>query len=923
MRKKHILLFLFIYFLNTANAQVIDLSGNWKVKLDSLDCGISEKWFSNNESFGGQFIKLPGTLDDAAIGNKNPIDTVLSKEVMQGLHRMVSYIGAAWYMRSFDINEGGSNTEFKLLLERVLWRSDVWIDGQKMGQYQNSMVAPHCYKIPNLKSGKHFIVVRIDNRKQHDISVGDRNMAHSYTDGTQIIWNGIIGKIQLIGQPQVFISDLQLYPEISKKTIGVKIKINNEGKTEISRSIKLVIREKDQANSIIMDTSISAYLAFGESTLNLKLPIADSIKEWNEFNPFLYTATASIRATGSLRSQNFGWRNLTNSNALLQINKTRLYLRGTLECAIFPLTGYPIMDKTGWLTIFSTAKSYGLNHLRFHSWCPPAAAFEAADEIGMYLQVELPVWSLTIGKIGSAGIWMENEADKMLEEYGNHPSFCFMSLGNELEGDFNYLASQVRRLKEKDNRRLYTTTSFTFQQGHGRWPEANDDFFITQYTKKGWVRGQGIFDQEPPAFNKDYRAAIEGMDVPLVSHEIGQYAVFPNLNEISKYKGVLKPVNFESVKRDMSKKGLVHLADDYMMATGKFAAILYKEEIERALKTPNSSGYQLLDLRDFPGQGTALVGMLDAFWDSKGFITNNEFKRFSGPVVPLIRFPKAVYENNEVFEATVEVANYSDKAIIKRNIKWDIRSEDGTLVASGVLKNKTILNGANNLIGNIDFSLIKIKKAERLIVSVRISDSDYQNSWNIWVYPTKVMPAQNEIHFTTTLEDAILRLDKGQMVLFNPAEKNIAGVDGKFVPVFWSPVHFPNQPGTMGLLLDNKHPAFNEFPTDNHSNWQWWDLCKRSKTMVLDSTGITEKAILLRVIDNFVKNRNLASVIELKVGTGKLLVCSMNISDEIGKRPVARQLRLSLMQYMKSSSFDPSITITKEKLGRLFISQQN
>src|SRR5690606_30735207 len=155
------------------------------------------------------------------------------------------------------------------------------------------------------------------------------------------------------------------------------------------------------------------------------------------------------------------------------------------------------------------------------------AAFEAADELGVYLQVELPLWSLVVGEDESTCQFLEAEAVRISEEYGNHPSFCLWSLGNELQGDFDWMNQLRDRLKAMDSRPLYTTTTFTFQKEHGTWPEPGDQFFVTQYTKKGWVRGQGIFNSYPPNFAADYSQATDGLPVPLITHEIGQYAVYP------------------------------------------------------------------------------------------------------------------------------------------------------------------------------------------------------------------------------------------------------------------------------------------------------------------------------------------------------------------------------------------------------------
>jgi hypothetical protein len=575
------------------------------------------------------------------------------------------------------------------------------------------------------------------------------------------------------------------------------------------------------------------------------------------------------------------------------------------------------MDRAGWQKLYGAARNYGLNHIRFHSWCPPKAAFEVADEMGMYLQVELPLWALTLGNDPKTVDFLFDEADKIMKAYGNHPSFCFWSLGNELQGDFSIMDNLLMTLKTRDNRRLYMTTSFTFQKGHGRVPEPNDDFWVTQWTEKGWVRGQGIFDSQPVDFLQDYREAIDSIPVPIVTHEIGQYSVFPNLKEIDKYTDNLIPLNFMAVKKDLEMKGRLDEADDYLMASGKLAAILYKEEIERALKTPGFSGFQLLDLHDFPGQGTALVGILDAFWENKGIITPEEFRNFCAPVVPLVRFAKATYTNNESFVATAETANFSDKELIDITPEWKLTDSKGQNVAEGTLPKQNIAIGNALPIGEFSAALSSIRKAEKLTLSLSFQNTEHRNSWEIWVYPQNLETVETDILFTRNFAEARQALEQGKRVLLNPAKEDIKGLDGKFVQVFWSPVHFPNQPGTMGILCDPNHPALKDFPTERHSNWQWWDICKSGKTMVLDSLDMPLQPIV-RMMDNFFKNRNLGLIFEAKVGDGKLLVCSPDVYNDIENRPVARQLRYSLIRYMASDAFNPKQSFSFDQVETAF-----
>ncbi|GAA4973920.1 sugar-binding domain-containing protein [Algibacter aquimarinus] len=893
----------------------IDLSGEWQVKLDSTSIGITENWASSK--LQGTPISLPATLDDAGLGTPNKLEPAINNYVMSNLTRKHQYIGKAWYQREIEIPNSWENKTVTLKLERVLWESTVYLNGEKIGS-ANSLIGKHSFELPkSVTSGKHLLTVVVDNsNKFPNINVAgnrypdkvNQDMAHAYTNHTQIKWNGILGDMTLEASASNQPTNMQVYPNKDLKTL----KVTFEQPTATEDKVGIVIQKLNGEEVYNAQHNVSKE-ANDLFVLNLNKP--EGLELWDEFNPNLYTVSVSTN-TGNV-STDFGYKVVDNNNGDLTLNNQRIFLRGNLECVIFPLTGHPPMEKEEWATLIKQAKAYGLNHLRFHSWCPPKAAFEAADEAGFYYLVELPHWSLKVGEDENTTQFLRAEGQKILKDYGNHPSFLFMALGNELEGDESLLNSMVAELKAKDDRHMYITTVYSFQPHRrkstmGKIPQPEDDFFITQYTDKGWVRGQGIFNDKPPHFNADYSSTSEHITKPLISHEIGQYSVYPDMSEIEKYTGVLEPLNFIAVRNDLKKKGLLEFAPDFTHNSGKLAAILYKEEIERALKTPSFDGFQLLQLQDFPGQGTALVGLLNAFWESKGVISAEEFSQFNSEVVPLLSFEKAVYENGETFKASIEVANFF-KPMQNQNIVWSITDEAGSVLSNSQVKDANLTIGNNTNLGEIAFQ-INTDKAKKLKVEVSLEGTKYKNSWNIWVYPKDVNLTHKDIVVTSSYAVAAQALKKGDKVLLNPDFKTLKGTQGRFVPVFWSPVHFPNQPATMGVFVDTEHPAFNDFPTDTHSNWQWWDLCINSKSVITDDLDITP---IVRVIDNFVTNHHLSNVFEAKVGNGTLVFSSIDLISNLNERPVARQLRHSLLEYMTSDAFSPSKTVSMEDLQRI------
>lgn len=885
--------------LQLAWSNAVELAGEWELSLGSETADSPEQLSFDLRT------SLPGTLDEAGIGEANTMDVELRREVMLHLQRKHEYIGKAWYRKTISVPSVKEGTKAILKMERVLWKSTVYVDGKRVSE-ADSLSTPHEHDLTDaLVPGERELVICIDNSRQYILNKKD--MAHGYTNETQIMWNGVLGDfaIQFLAVPEL--ADLRIFPRLAERRVSVEI----DAELPLDSRLQLSV-VNDAGETEVSET----FDPRRDGTYTLQVP--GSVEAWNEFSPTVYTLEARLIRDGETvqrHTDRFGFREIDTEGKVLTLNGGPTFLRGTLECSIFPLTGHPPVDEAEWEELFRSAKSYGLNHLRFHSWCPPKAAFSAADKKGVYLQVEPPNWNTEFGADEVSAAYIEEEARRIIDAYGNHPSFCLMSMGNELEGDFQRLRDLVTELRERDSRRLYTTTAFSFQKGHGKAPEPVDDFIITQYTDKGWVRGQGVFDSEYPNFAIDYSDAVKHLDVPLITHEIGQYSVFPNLKEIEKYTGVLEPLNFKAVEKDLREKGLLHLADDYLMASGQLAKILYKEEIERALKTEGISGFQLLDLHDFPGQGTALVGLLDAFWDSKGIIGPEEFRTFCSEVVPLIWMEKAVYRNTEYIELEYGVANHFER-FGEQPVLLELMDEEGSVIDSMQTDVASIDVGGTFKLGTATFDLTKIESPARLTINLSLPGTAYRNNWQVWVYPTPAtMDAEQGVFVTRSLAEASDALEAGRSVLLSPRPEDLRGLEGKFVQVFWSPVHFPDQPGTMGLLMDPEHEAFRQFPTDYHSNWQWWDLCKQSKTLDFGDLPIDP---IVRVVDNFFKNRNLTNLFEAKLGNGKLLFSSMDLIDDLDTRLAAAQLRRSLESYMASDAFDPDATLSTSQLERFF-----
>jgi hypothetical protein len=722
--------------------------------------------------------------------------------------------------------------------------------------------------------------------------------------GTTGNLNGIIGRIELGATPPVWLDDVQVYPDVDRRAARVAVKIGNaSGKAG---------RGTLQAGERSVEATWDERGGRAEVEVDLR-----GVKLWDEFAPELQELT--VRLGEDERAVRFGMRKFAVRGTQFTLNDRPVFLRGTLECSVFPLTGCPPTDVESWQRIYRTMKSYGLNFIRFHSWCPPEAAFAAADVEGIMIQAEGPQANVEAGQDPRRDAFIEAEFQRMVDTYGNHPSFCTMTLGNEYGGKADLLARWVDMLIRRDPRHLYSSASAAQTTPNRQFTET--------------PAGRGI---RGPGTQHDLRGIVAAEGRPIIGHEIGQWTFFPNFEEMKKYTGVFAPKNFELVRDTLAKRHLLDLAPMFVQATGKHAVLLYKEEIELLLRTPGYAGFSLLDLHDYPTQGTALVGPLDPFWDSKGIVTPEEFRRFCGQTVPLLRMAKRTYTADEPFTATVDVAHFGPKSLPGVQPQWSIKDQGGRVVASGSLPALDLPTGALTRAGEIRASLAKAAAPAKLTVLVSLPSgplslrerptsrryprvkAEFENDWEIWVYPPKAaVAAPAEVTVAREWDEAAAALAAGRKVVLFPRQvKPSASLPGGFLPVFWSPVWFPG-PTTMGILCGPQHPALARFPTEFHSNWQWWNLLQHSRTVVLDDTPASFRPIV-EVIDHLARNHKAGNLFEVRVGPGRLLVCTMNLPKTAEEDPAARQLLRSLYAYAASPAFDPPQELDGKLLAGLF-----
>ena len=928
-------------------ADTLPLEGGWRFSIDRDDVGAGEKWFARDLP---DKIQLPGILQAQGYGDDIATNTpwvatlgeswwklqpAELREVFSQPGRVKvpflaqppkHYLGAAWYQRDVEISTHTGGQHFTLFLERVHWKSTVWLDEKEIGS-DVSLSTPHEYDLGIVTAGRHRLTIRVDNRTQLPVA-GHLLDSHSISDALGATWNGIVGRIELRGAPLVWIDDVQIFPDTTNRTILARMRLHNQAGQPVSGKISYFFQSCPGTPPVEVPPSSKNFKEFSDTNLLFEQPLEPGkAKLWDEFSPALYRLRIELSATGD-KAGHFeqdttniiALREITARDKDILINGRPRNLRMTHFGGDFPLTGYPAMDAGSWKKIIRSCKDYGLNGIRFHSWCPPEAAFEAADELGFYLQPECGLWA-DFGNRETRE-FLEAETARILKAYGNHPSFILLSPSNEPRNYSHYLPQWAKENYVKDNRRLYSAAT-----GWGDPSQVNGGAQFATMVRYG----NGSLRSTVGWFGGDYSEAVKNVHIPVLAHEVGQWCAYPDFELIKKFTGYLQPGNFEIFKYIAERNGVLDMDKEFAWASGRFQLACYKEEIEANLRTPGLAGFQLLDLHDYSGQGTALIGVLDTFWESKGYTTPQEFRRFCGPIVPLAWLKKRIFTTDEKLEASIGLAQFGPSDLTNAVVRWEVHDVQGKTVAyspSNFSRDIRIGFKGKCLDFAVNLNQLPAPSSYKLVAKIESGSQEFENDWNFWLYPAQVENSKtDDVLVTSSWPDAEKRLAANGKVLFIPSAENLDPSKCpplKKVPVFWNiqmTVRPPQNPrprfdAMLGLLCNTNHSALAEFPTDKNCDWQWTQLIDGVRPVNLTAAP-RELSPIVWAIDDWNRNWKLGVIFECNVGSGQLLVCAINLDSERGGAEL-KQLRRSLLDYTGSNKFKPATTLTSEQVRVLW-----
>lgn len=870
---------------------------------------------------------LPGTLDLNNIGEREKValkwhpDAAIDDtgtftdcgKILTRLTRKHAYEGMARFTRKIQIKKTrGKRLFIKVERSREL---SLTVNGENVQPYvQGTISTPYVFEITDyVVDGENEISFVCDNSYPnwtHDPII----FSSAATDESQTNWNGLIGNIGIAETSENFINDIRT--SCSLKKVDLTIDYDCKQNTEDVITIKC-----DAFEDICTNVSLKK----GRNSITIKgIKLKPDVKLWDEDAGNLYEINVSSKILGTM-SIKFGIRTLSCIGGRLALNGRVIFLRSEASSAIYPEEGHIPMSKDRWIEILKKYKSYGANAVRFHSHCPPESAFEAADELGMILQPELSHWNpKTAFEKDEDYAYYKLELASIIKTYANHPSFISLSFGNELAAEskgHKRMELLVQYAKKLDPTRLFADGS----NNHYGWlgPSLMSDFYTGTNCYEHELRATfagmgGYLNRDYPNakhnFDKQMSHVREEFDKPVIEFEVGQYEILPDFDEIEEFNGVTDPDNYKHVRDRVNEKGLMPVWKDYVNATGELSLICYREEVEASLRTEQMSGISLLSLQDFTGQGTALVGMMNSHLQPKPFDFANpkRFASFFKSVLPLAFLDKYTYNEGSEISFVLKLANYG-RADVEGTASASLIDENGKTISTQTVKSAMYKTGKLHSVKTFRMTLPKnIAKSAKYTLSVKVGD--FENTYPIWIYKKEQWNVGKNITITDNLKDALTVLEKGGTVFLNPPsdEKHFTkSIKAQFSTDFWSVGTFPMQSGFMGVYLDEKHPAMQDFPTENHSNWQWWQLTHHRAMILPDGV----KSIITG-LDSYARMRNLSLLFEAKVGKGKLLLSSMNLLQD-SNYPEVNAMLVSLCKYVSSKDFNPTQEIKEETLKEI------
>lgn len=840
-------------------------------------------------------------------------------------------MGTFFYRRRFTMPEGfdGEKNTTVLHFEGVQNTALAWINNVYLGCHEGYST-PFDLKIPEgmINEGENTIVLSVSNHRLEGyagepVSGLTSRAANEYT-------GGITGDVEL----RVYHSPLRdAVVRVAEDCKSVMVGVERDGRAEGQEDINSPRPEVITIYWTVRDGEkvLKRGSNTGQADDDKGMFTFDTcgMEYWSPENPKLYTLEITCGEGTLVRT--FGVRRLLAEGEHLKLNGVPYYLRGICEHCYFPETIHPNHDYAYYRSIIKAVKNLGFNFIRFHTYVPEEEYMQAADELGMLVQVECP---------NNATL---SEWEDIVRFCRRHACVAIYCCGNELLMDEPFIEHLH---KCGDYVHAHTDALFSpmsamrgleyFWVEPEQEPETLEEPFkhhprriqtVGEFSDvySSYPNGQHSYfslDGEPDKV--DDWGRVYGK--PRISHEICIDGTYTDLSLKNRYKGtrVGKTQMFNSIEAHLEKKGLLKKSPLYFKNSGEWQRRVRKYCFENVRRSNNIAGFDFLGPIDTHWHTFGYdVGMMNEFYELKPGETVRNVRMYNSPTVILTDMGrKNNFVAGEVLDCEILVSYFGKKDLDQAQVTIRL-SLDGDVIECRVVETDEIKNGQVSKVCDFICELPKVQKpgAMKLYVTLDGDGVFAENEWELYVFPAAGMFENGEM---AAAEDNIY--EKNSLIIsegMSLQELEALLEAGKDVMLL-SADPFVSLSTTYRIALAGRtsgnqatviadHPVLYELPHEGFCGWQFAELLEGGQAVCFESDQVPFEPII-EVVSTHKYAIRQAALFEFSVGNGRLLVCSLNFKK---KNPAATWLKEALIRYAESDTFRPKHEITIEQLRAL------
>ena len=803
--------------------------------------------------------------------------------------------GTFLYKRNFNIDLTKIPCDGELFFGGVQNSVSVWINGNYIGEHKGySSDFSLKFNKNLLLDGENSITLAVSNLRLKGYK--DKPISGCTSRAANECTGGIYGNVEL-----------RFYKDGLK---GVRVKTSKDlNSFEIST---LGAEDKTRTIQILDNKSVLYEAVIKDGQKELKIS-TDGFEFWSPDNPKLYTVKATTE--NQVITKKFGIRSLAvaKDGIHLTLNGKPFFFRGICEHGYYPFTVHPPRDLEYYKKGLKKLKKLGFNAVRFHTWIPMPEYMQAADELGMLLEVETPN-NTTYEE------WVD-----IVRYTSNYTSVVMYSSGNEMIIDEDYIEHlrKCSKLVHENTDSLFSPMSAMrgieyFDYGKDKVDKPFPHNPVRLKTLKefcdvfnSYSVGRTSYWSERGEYKLiDERNSIYKM--PLLSHEICINGTYIDLSLKDRYKGtrIGKTKLYSSVEEHLEDKGLLDRAPLYFKNSVEWQKLLRKHCFETVRRSKTFTGYDFLgDIDHHWHTFGYCVGMMNEFYELKAGETEQNVLRYNNGVVLLADLPQSLnFETGSKINIPLLVSNYEEEI---EDVLFTVRiTSNKKVLFRDRISIRSIENGCISELYNINYDLPKSDKPYSLKITATLNGGniDVENEWGIYAFPRERVEDNLDgvVYDDISYEELNEKLINGEKVL-------LFG-NGPFVKVNTS-FQIALAGRTEGHLATviNDHPLMRDFPHEGYCGWQFRNILAGGYSAALDLVEIPYKPII-EIASSYKYARREAVLFEYSVDKGKLLVCTLNLSsDDVG----AKWLKNRIISYFNSEEFNPQISLTNEQFNKL------